>query len=208
MKNKLSKLFIWPTEKPNITPSQHHWFGGNNAIGLKHLIDNINPSYILEMGSWTGIGSTNFILKSAPNSHLICVDHWSANIEDHIQSSFTHDDAMKLHNEISNLWEIFLVNNWEHQNHLTPLRKKTNEGLDILNELNIPFQLIYIDAHHDYDNVLYDIETTGKYWPDAILCGDDYLWPNGDVKRAVDEYAGKNNLNVIVNDQFWYYEKN
>jgi predicted O-methyltransferase YrrM len=202
-----NKLFNWPIEKPTITASSHNWFSPNNGEVLKDLIKKLNPSYILEMGSWTGIGSTNFILKNAPTAHLFCVDHWSTNIEDHIQSSFTYDQAMELYHEITNLWETFLVNNWEHQHHLTPIRKKTNEGLDLLGKHNIPFELIYIDAHHDYEHVLYDIETSGKYWPNAVLCGDDYLWPNGDVSKAVNEYAEKNNLNVRVNNQCWYYEK-
>jgi predicted O-methyltransferase YrrM len=205
--DKINNLFQWPTEKPTIIPSSHNWFCEQNAEVLRKLIKKINPSFILEMGSWTGIGSTNFILKNSPNAHLVCVDHWSTDIEDHIQSSFDREAAMELYDEISNLWEIFLVNNWEYRNRLTPIRKKTNEGLDLLSKLDIPFDLIYIDAHHDYEHVLYDIETAGKYWPNAVLCGDDYLWPNGDVERAVKTYADKNNLNVITNNQCWYYEK-
>jgi predicted O-methyltransferase YrrM len=208
MTHKLKTIFRWPTEKPTIEPSSHHWFGGGNAQTLKKLITEINPKYILEMGSWTGIGSTNFILKNTtPDVQMVCIDHWSTDIEDHIQSSFTREQAMELYDEISNLWETFLVNNWEYQQRLTPIRKKTNEGLDFVSKLDIPFDLIYIDAHHDYENVLYDIETAGKYWPNAVLCGDDYRWPNGDVERAVKMYADKNNLNVMVNDQCWYYEK-
>jgi hypothetical protein len=65
MKTNLNKLFSWPTEKPTIEPSSHHWFGEGNAQTLKKLITEINPKYILEMGSWTGIGSTNFILNNA-----------------------------------------------------------------------------------------------------------------------------------------------
>jgi predicted O-methyltransferase YrrM len=205
--DNINNLFQWPTEKPTRIPSSHNWFSKKNGEVLGNLIKKLNPSFILEMGSWTGNGSTKFILNNAPNSHLVCVDHWSTDIEDHIQSSFSKEDAMKLYDEISNLWETFLVNNWEHQHHLTPIRKKTNEGLDLLNKISIPFDLIYIDAHHDYENVLYDIETAGKLWPNAVLCGDDYRWPNGDVERAVKTYADKNNLNVIVNDQCWYYEK-
>jgi hypothetical protein len=141
MKIKLNKLFTWPPEKPNITPSSHNWFSEANADVLTNLIKKINPSYILEMGSWTGIGSTNFILKSTTDTQLVCVDHWSTDIENHIQSSFTRENAMELYDEISNLWEIFLVNNWEYKNRLTPIRKKTNEGLSFLGKLNIPFTI-------------------------------------------------------------------
>lgn len=207
MKTQLNTLFSWPDEKPNLIPSSHNWFSKDNGDTLRKLIRDINPSYILEMGSWTGIGSTNFILKSTTNTQLVCVDHWSTDIEDHIQSSFTREQAMDLYDEISNLWETFLVNNWDYKHRLTPIRKKTKEGLDFLGKLDIPFDLIYIDAHHDYEHVLYDIETSGKYWPNAVLCGDDYKWPNGDVSKAVNEYAEKHNLNVKVNNQCWYYEK-
>jgi predicted O-methyltransferase YrrM len=90
---------------------------------------------------------------------------------------------------------------------MTPIRAKTVEGLQIIKDLNIPFDLIYIDAHHDYESVLHDITISHTLWPDAIIVGDDYHWSRNEISRAVHEFADNNNLEVIVVGQCWYYLK-
>ena len=207
MKEQLEKLFIWPDEKPNVPPNIHNWFGGENADVLGRLIDHMNPKYILEMGSWTGAGSTLFMLDRAPNAHMVCIDHWSKNFEDYVQKNFEMKQVEKIGGIISVLWETFLVNTWEHRHHMTPIKAKTIEGLQIIKDLNIPFDLIYIDAHHDYESVLHDITISHTLWPDAIIVGDDYNWPQNEISRAVNEFANNNNLEVIVAGQCWYYIK-
>lgn len=206
MKKMLEELFVWPNEKPNVVVDTHNWFGVENATGLGTIIKTINPEFILEMGSWTGAGSTKFILETAPNAHLVCIDHWSETLEGHgIQNAWGVEKVNEDFEHIKNLWKSFLLNTWEHRHHLTPIRKKTIEGLEVLRNLDIPFDLIYIDAHHDYESVLTDIKVSGEIWPNAIICGDDYRWPDGGVARAVHEYAEYKNLNVNVLNQFWYY---
>ncbi len=206
MKEEVKKLFVWPDEMPNVPKDSHHWFGEGNKRVLNNLIDELNPEFILELGSWTGAGSTSFILNKAPNSQLVCIDHWGTELHIHVKQKAWETTPEELQ-RIKTLWETFLVNTWEHKNHLTPIRKTTIDGLQFLKPLNIPFGLIYIDAHHDYESVLHDITISGEIWPDAVICGDDYNWPDGGVSSAVNEYADKNNLNVIVNEQCWYYSK-
>ena len=208
MKSKLETLFDWPKEKPNVSPNLHHWFAGENANVLKRFIDSTNPKYILEMGSWTGSGSTKFILEQAPNAHLVCVDHWSKNLEDFVQKDFGMERVIDFKDVISVLWETFLVNTWEYKHRMTPVRSKTLEGLQTLKKLNIPFDIIYIDAHHDYESVLHDITIAYELWPNAIIIGDDYNWPRNEVSRAVTEFADANNLQIKVENNCWYYIKN
>jgi predicted O-methyltransferase YrrM len=82
---KIKKLFTWPTEKPNVPESGHNWFGSDNASVLDQLINERKPKYILEMGSWTGAGSTKFLLQSAPEAQIVCIDHWSDDENDYVQ---------------------------------------------------------------------------------------------------------------------------
>lgn len=70
------------------------------------------------------------------------------------------------------------------------------------------FDIIYIDASHQYEDVRNDI----KHWYpklkyNGIICGDDYIagWPG--VVQAVDEYF-KGNINTIGNQQWWHMKKN
>ena len=201
----LKKLFTWPSIKPTVEKNDHKWLDVPNMLVLNDVISDINPKYILELGSWTGAGSTKHILDKAKNAYLVCIDHWSTNEKDYIQDEFGADQVKEISEHIKTLWEVFLLNTWDYQDRLTPVRAKTTEGLKILGKLNIPFDLVYIDAHHDYKSVLHDITMVYKFWPNAIIVGDDYTWNS--VKKAVHEFADGNNLEVVVNGNCWYYKK-
>lgn len=64
------------------------------------------------------------------------------------------------------------------------------------------FDFVYIDARHDYDSVLEDLEAwCAKVRPGGIFAGHDYVdgdLPEGDfgVKSAVDEFFGARNIPV------------
>jgi len=67
------------------------------------------------------------------------------------------------------------------------------------------FDVVYIDASHDYHSVTHDI---GAWLPKVrkggCLCGDDYVggWP--EVVRAVDDFFG-GKAAVIEGTQQWFY---
>jgi len=69
------------------------------------------------------------------------------------------------------------------------------------------FDLLYIDAAHEYKPVKQDI----KHWlpkvaPGGVICGDDYVagWPG--VIKAVDEAFGKS-VNRLGGQQWWVQKK-
>jgi predicted O-methyltransferase YrrM len=202
---KIKKLFTWQTEKPNVSESNYNWFSNGNASILHRVISERNPKYILEIGSWNGSGSTKYILQHAPNAYLVCIDHWGDDENDYVQEEYGIEEIRKLWYQIEILFDTFLVNTWEYQDRLTPFKVKTEIGLPQLGKLNIPFDMIYIDAHHDYKSVLHDIEVSSKLWPNATIVGDDYTWVS--VRKAVHEFAEKNNIEVVVDDNCWFYKK-
>jgi hypothetical protein len=216
---EVKKIFTWPKEKPITPPDTHHWFCEGNRLLLDHYIKTINPEFILELGSWTGAGSTSFILNNAPNSHVICLDHWSKDWKDHTNGDTTghpeidHETGkVKPTDEngnitdlshVENLWESFLQNTWHHQNHLTPLRAKTDGGLEILHKMNIPIKLIYIDAHHHFEGVVHDVMKCVEYWPNAIIVGDDWTWES--VREAVHYCARKLDKRIMHLNTVWTF---
>jgi predicted O-methyltransferase YrrM len=202
----MKNLFEWPNVKPNVPQNGHHWCHETNAATLQQMITHINPKFILELGSWTGAGSTTLIANNAPNAQIVCVDHWSKDLNDFVQDEFGLEQLKEFESQIEVLWETFLVNMWEHKHHVTPLRATTKEGLKTLSTLNIPFDMIYIDAHHDYTPVKLDIEMCHKNWPNAIIIGDDYSWKT--VSKAVHDYADENNLKVETHGNCWWYLTN
>jgi len=47
--------------------------------------------------------------------------------------------------------------------------------------------VVFIDADHRYSNVLHDIDKCVEYFDNPIIIMDDYGFPPGEVKRAIDE---------------------
>jgi predicted O-methyltransferase YrrM len=196
-------LFTWPDSKPNIIPETNGWFTHASANVLSMFIQHLNPRFIAELGSWTGTGSTRFLLDAAPNSHLLCFDHWSPNVNDHGNSGTTvyaDDDPELL--QLPKIWDSFLYNNWEHRNHLTPIRAKTPIGLESVKQYNFPVDLIFIDADHSYQGAYNDIMKCAELWPNAQITGDDYTWET--VKAAVIDAAKALDKRVIFCHNCWW----
>ena len=68
------------------------------------------------------------------------------------------------------------------------------------------FDVVYIDASHDYDSVKKDIETWyPKVKKGGILCGDDYTSGWAGVIKAVDEFFV--NKPIVIGHQQWMVQK-
>ena len=57
-------------------------------------------------------------------------------------------------------------------------------------------QVVFIDADHRYLNVLQDINNSVNYFDKPIFIFDDYGWPPGEVKAAIDEKINDGTLQV------------
>lgn len=69
------------------------------------------------------------------------------------------------------------------------------------------FDIVYIDASHDFESVKNDIIAwLPKVKKNGYICGDDYIngWP--DVIKAVDFIFGKDSINLIGRQQ-WVFKK-
>ena len=160
-------LFTWPDSKPNITPETNGWFTHASANVLSMFIQHLNPRFIAELGSWTGTGSTRFLLDTAPNSHLLCFDHWSPNVNDHGNSGTTvyaDDDPELL--QLPKIWDSFLYNTWEHKNHLTPItlfiqqvRSAELSGTKTISMDTAKARLLVLALSEIQDKLLQDYET-------------------------------------------------
>lgn len=198
--NDLKK--VWEMDKPAVKKDNHGWFFDGNERMLKKLL-NGNMKNIVELGSWLG-SSTRFILNNAKNANVFAVDHWSDDIKDYGngKGGSSSDPGIE---KIGTLWETFLVNCWDYQDRLIPVREYTDKGLDVINELNINVDLVYIDASHGYEDVLNDINKSLKYFPNATIIGDDWNW--GTVQQAVKEVAERENFKITVDKNCWKYDK-
>ncbi len=67
-------------------------------------------------------------------------------------------------------------------------------GLRLLHELGVEPALIYVDASHETEAVLRDLEAARGLFPRAVLVGDDWRWPS--VRVAVEAFAKREGLGI------------
>ncbi len=141
------------------------------------------------------------------DTKIICVDTFIGSVTHWIKSEFTKD--LNLKNGYPTLYKEFLSNVFKngHQDIITPLPVTSLDGARILQHYNISPDLIYIDASHEYPDVLldlasyYDILAQG-----GIIFGDDYVGWEG-VRKSVDQFAREFNLDLKILGGKWIIKK-
>ena len=187
----LRKKYSWPESKPTVQPDWESQFC--NAKPMRELLYNRpDIKLIVELGSWLG-GSSRFILYWAPQATLIAIDHWQGSPEHHARDYWA--------NKLPTLYETFLVNCWRLKDCLIPMRTTTLEGLQEIYDAGLKPDLFYVDASHDYDSVMAELEKIKALFPKAYITGDDWNWIP--VRRAVIVFTTSRNLNYKRDDNFW-----
>lgn len=165
----------------------HGWF--LNMGPLRECLKMKPAKVVIEVGCWLGF-STRFIANLLPEGgRIYAIDTWLGSEE--------HRDDPRL----PFLYQQFL-SNVKHAGlteKIIPLRMHSHEAAKAL---NVPADLIYIDASHDEESVYQDIL---QWYPHlalgGVLCGDDLRWES--VRKGVIRAAEKLDLKISGEDNFW-----
>jgi len=175
----------------------HSWY--NNPNEMENLANETKPKIIIELGSWLGHSTSHLAKLVGDNGKVYAVDHWLGSVE--------HYNVQHLNKKLPLLYDQFLSNiiHYKQTENIIPIRDTTENAIDYFINNKIYPDIIYVDAAHDEENVYKDIS---NYYPlvkgRGIICGDDYIWGNNGVKRAVDRFAAENNLTVETSRNcFW-----
>ncbi len=155
---------------------------------LEQLIDLACRRDVLELGSFMGLSAWGM----AQTAHsLFCVDTFSANSAGQQQMGHltTLDAFLQAVSRYRNV-KHFVGTSEEAHRQANPIGQNTEGGPFVPHG---QFDMIFVDAMHDYENVKADIE---RWWPrvksGGIMAFHDY--GHGDfpgVKLAVDERFGE-----------------
>ncbi len=183
----LRQSYPWPEQFPaDLKPNEDGWCGDSNKRMLSKCLLSTPNKTVIELGSFAGL-STRFMLAQDPHVRVICIDTWEGGSD--------HDKS-----KLDRLYDQFVVNMKPYRDWCVPLRMTTVAGLWACEDAHLTPGMIYIDAGHRYEDVAADLETAARLFPDAILCGDDFLWGDGGVARAVEEWCARNNRCLAVDD--------
>jgi predicted O-methyltransferase YrrM len=196
----------WPASKPDFKPNTSKWFGHFHEQVFANVLQSKPNGIYMELGTWTGAGSTRFVSKSFPSMTVICVDTFAGSPE-HLRDPQQKAIA-------ANLWAIFCVNRWEERERIFPVKKPSVAGMRLVAEHGISPDFIYIDAAHDMDSVFADLETALTLFPKAVIFGDDFVKPgkgHTGVYDALEKVKKQNlirakELNTV--NRVWYLTRN
>lgn len=190
-------------------------WGGNRPI-FKDLIVKKKPNLIIEVGTWKGQSALNMasVLKENQKGTIICVDTWLGSPE-HWRRKGSSIDKNRWHSlehchGYPTIYYQFLANikYLELEEYVVPLPATSVTASRVLKDDKA--DIIYLDASHDYDSVIRDVNL---YWnllkKGGIFIGDDYTnhWPG--VLNAFDNFAkGRKDISKkYVQDGLIVFEK-
>lgn len=157
--------------------------GVNRLFGLKDLCDKFiaEDLVMLEVGSFAGVSSELFANYC---KQLYCVDIWK---------EYSEINQENLNNGEKQFDEMI-----ERYDNIVKVKLPSKEASETFEDGF--FDVIYIDAAHDYTNVLIDISSwLPKLKKGGVMAGHDYVTLPG-VRRAVDECF--NNVHTF-SDSSW-----
>lgn len=139
---------------------------------------------------------TKRLCQKVPNLRMYAIDAWA--LWDGATSAETQTKMDRLYQDAKKRVEPYnceIIRDWS----MNAVKRFADQSLDF----------VYIDASHDYKNVIDDIrEWSKKVRKGGIVAGHDYIEPeaftfgnynheNYGVKKAVDDFVKENNINPL-----------
>ena len=169
------------TENQNQTEYQYtnSWFLGTAKNVWDQLIPQINPTRILEIGSYEGASTCYLIdsLSATKSIEIHCVDTWEGGIEHKpggsavsdmsaVEQRFLHNTSLSL-SKARNKCELISHKGYSDKE----LAKLLARGRDNY------FDFIYVDGSHQAADVLCDAILSFRLLKtNGVIAFDDYLW--------------------------------
>jgi len=167
--------YSWPDHRPDVPIVP--WvmdYGGRKLI--KSLIAARRLRIVVEIGAFVG-GSVRQWLEVSPEVTVVAIDPWPQIVG----PNFFYDThpVGRLHarqlREPDGMYHAFLANLWDVRDRVIPLRGTGRSMLPELHALGLRPDLIFIDA----DKQAAEIAICDELFPEALVCGDDWLWCDG-----------------------------
>ena len=170
------------------------WFDYDNIY--KHVVNTFEEGHFIEVGCFLGKSSAYMlveIINSGKNIHFDMID------------TFDRWEG------VNNSYEQFKENNpiafiRKYKDRFRVLKVASIFASKLYEDNSLDF--VFIDASHDYENVLADITAWfPKVKHGGIIGGHDYADSYIGVKQAVKEYSSNNNQDFVINKQCWLMKK-
>lgn len=124
-------------------------------------------------------GNAHYLLQNVELDNLVCVDPY---LYYPAMPGFTCQE------EYDTLYK-FAVDRLSPYKHAIIIRTDSKEFMRDINGFNTPYDFVFLDGSHEYEDVKWECENYSKIIrPGGLLSGHDYNIFDG-VNKAVDEFA-------------------
>lgn len=169
-------------------------------------VQRLKPKTILEVGVWKG-GSVITMAAAARDvdldSVVVAVDTFAGSQEHWIRDKNGFNEILKVRGGRPIIYETFMSNIIDAglTDYVLPFPVDSFTAYKVLDNKKITFDLIHIDADHEYQSAMKDLTMwTSLLNPGGSIICDDYhkSWPG--VVRAVNEFKTKTNMKFSHKD--------
>lgn len=146
---------------------------------------------IAEVGSWKG--TTAIAMAENTSGHVYCVDTFRGSVgeEKHQKLDEGEEDW---------LYKTFIKNTSDFGN-IHPVRMSSLDAAAHFRTINRKFDMVFLDASHDYESVKADILAWEPLLDgNGLLCGHDRSWEG--VERALQDTIGRRAY--VAAGAIWY----
>lgn len=184
--------------------SHHPWFEG--------IISQLKPRTILEVGTWRGasaIHMAQLARKYVADAEVLCVDTWLGSHRV-LWKNAEYRRQLELRNGFPQQYYQFLANVvlTGQRDAIFPLPMTSYSATNIISQSDLRFDLVYIDAHHDEDEVYSDMKRCWQLLKaHGVMFGDDYTNAETGVLKAVNRFAAETGLYLSTMQEKWSLQK-
>jgi hypothetical protein len=190
---------------PGPYPSDFQGWASDDPL-FRVLFEKLRPRRIAEVGTWKGASAlymAHLARELAIDCEIVCIDTWLGSVEHWFERERPHYfKSLNLRHGYPTLYYTFLAN--VVRTHMTdtivPFPIASAGAARFMRARGVTFDLIYIDAAHDYEEVRLDVEL---FWPlvrpGGVMFGDDFTPQFSGLRRAVEEFAAGRNLRLQTN---------
>jgi hypothetical protein len=207
----LRKQYAFPASRPDKIPFDWPLDGGGRDL-ITDIIEQRDIRLMVEVGVFFGSSARRW-LEASPRLTLIGVDPWGpfVNYFDRVIDSYERKidfngmtrETLRQQLEGENAtMECVLSNLWDYRDRFIPMRDKSPAALHVLHDAGVRPEMVYFDADKQGE----DLEVCREIFPDATICGDDWMWRPEEgfpVQKIVHAFAERHNLRVVFDRATW-----
>ena len=211
MEGIVTKEEAYNLSEEELLPLNIRGWHGDGKI-FRDFIDKTQAELIIEVGTWCGMSAINmgsYCKEKGMNTKIYCVDTWLGAYEWREQAAVSPASDLMLKHAYPTVYYQFISNVIHSglQDYILPFVNTSLITGRFFQRREVKSKLIYIDASHEYEDVVLDLK---YYYPlleeGGIIFGDDYPWP--DVNKAVNEFGSQVGKEVKnINNHYWYITK-